>query len=730
MDELTGTVERITFRNDENFYTVAKVINEANTNDLVTVVGRFAAINVGETLHMQGKWVMHPDYGRQFEVESYRVEVPATLKGIEKYLSSGFIKGIGPVTARKLTSHFGKQVLEIIEKEPQRLLEVEGIGEQRAKSIAQSLEDHKQIQDIMVFLQGYGVSPGYATRIFKHYGYNTVRIIEENPYRLADEVFGIGFKTADKLALASGIPKDSVKRLTAGLKYALEEIAAEGHTYIPQDQLLERAAKMLDVDPGKLAAPLTHLVQKKEVFIDERTTGAAAVYLAPYYYAEVGVSRLLSSLAQWQMVVGSAQDYQQEVEEYQQTHNIALAPEQRQAILQAMQNGVTVITGGPGTGKTTIVRALLYLLAKRRQQVVLAAPTGRAAKRLSEATGQEAKTIHRLLEYGYVEEKGMQFGRDENNPLTADVIIIDEASMVDLLLMYSLLKAIPPGAKLVLVGDADQLPSVGPGNVLRDIIESGVIPVARLKHIYRQAQESMIVVNAHRINSGKFPVTNKEGKDFFFINEEDPERILQIILSLCKSRLPKYKNWHPVNDIQVLSPMRRTLIGVDNLNQELQQALNPPMKDKGFVRYGSTTFRQGDKVMQIRNNYKKQVFNGDVGRIIAVDRENSVVQVLYSDDTERRTVDYDFTELDELVLAYAVSVHKSQGSEYPVVVMPVSTQHYLLLQRNLIYTAVTRAKELVVLVGTKKALAIAVRNNKVEERYTLLAQRLAGTTLL
>lgn len=727
MDSFRGTVEKITFRNEENFYTVAKMVNEDNTHDVVSLVGIFPTINVGETLRVTGKWEVHPEYGRQFKAETYQVEVPATLKGIEKYLGSGLIKGVGPVTARKLVDTFGENVLQVIEEEPERLQEIEGIGRHRAQTMVQSFRNQRQIQDIMIFLQSYGVSPGYAVRIFKHYGHDTVRIIQNDPYRLADDVFGIGFKTADKLAVALGLSLHSLERLTAGLKFVLYQLSNDGHTHVPRCQLLKEASKMLEVEECHLPEALQHLQQKQEVFIDVQMPlgGAHAIYLAPYYYAEVGVGRWLRNLAQWQMATGPKRSWDAELDEYQQTQSLQMAPEQRQAVVQALESGVMVITGGPGTGKTTIIRALLDLLSMEHQQVLLAAPTGRAAKRLSEATEREAKTIHRLLEYGQVEGGGLTFGRDEHTPLTADVVIIDEASMIDLLLMYNLVKAIPSGCKLVLVGDVDQLPSVGAGNVLRDIIDSQVIPTVRLKTIFRQAQESMIVVNAHRVNNGEFPLLNEQGKDFFFIDEEDPELILKAIIGLCQHRLPGYGSWHAIEDIQILTPMRRTLIGVENLNQQLQAALNPPMQGKTHMRYSSTTFRTGDKVMQTVNNYQKFVYNGDVGRILTIDTEQSLVQVAYPEPTGRRIIDYDYTELDELVLAYAISVHKSQGSEYNVVVMPVSTQHWLMLQRNLLYTGITRAKELVVLVGTKKALAIAVKNNKVEERHSLLARRLS-----
>lgn len=722
MEQLVGSVERITFRNEENFYSVVRLRCQGQ-RDLVTAVGTFPQLTIGETLQMQGEWILHPEYGRQFKVDSYLAKAPATLTGLEKYLGSGLVKGVGPVTAKRIVEHFGLETLQVLEQSPERLVEVPKLGSAKAAAIAEAFAEQGEIRDMMIFLQGYGVSPGLASRIYRHYGSGARQVIEENPYRLADEVFGIGFKTADKLAQALGLTTESQERLIAGIKYTLGQLADAGHTSYPLEEFLQEAATTLEVEVERLPAACAVLQQQKEIFLVD-VEGQTVIYLAPFFYAERGVAQRLSQLAQQPRQLELDLGLEQELAMLEQEQRLRLAPEQRQALQTALEHGVTVITGGPGTGKTTIVRSLLQLMGDRQRRVLLAAPTGRAAKRMTETTGTEAKTIHRLLEYTFVEGQGMAFGRNEDNPLEADVVILDEASMVDILLMYHFLKAVPLGCQLVLVGDIDQLPSVGPGNVLRDIIASQAIPTVRLQTIFRQAGQSMIVVNAHRVNAGEFPYLNVKGKDFFFIEESEPLKILEKVVGLCRQRLPGAYGYHPLEDIQVLTPMRRTPIGVDNLNIELQRSLNPASPQKTEIRQGFQHFRLGDKVMQIRNNYKKQVFNGDIGRIQTIDLEERELAVVYPEGRFERLVVYDFTELDELTLAYAISVHKSQGSEYPVIVLPISTQHYIMLQRNLLYTAITRARRQVVLVGTKKAIALAVKNNQVEERHTLLEWRL------
>lgn len=722
-DSLEGTVERIVFRNEENGFTVARFLPQGK-KQLVTLVGRFPQLHSGESLQVEGKWQHNSQYGWQLVVENYQLVVPKTKKGIIRYLSSGLIHGVGPVTAKRLVEAFGEDTLDVIQKEPGRLLEVAGIGKATAKRIRQGLSAHREIEQIMVALQGWGLSPTLAVKIYKAYGQDAIRIVKDEPYRLADEVWGIGFLTADRIAEQVGISGNNKGRLAAGIKYFLGEEAQEGHTYQPLGVFLPKVAEALAVAEEDLMGVLNQLVEENQIFLDPLPQDRA-VYLAPYYHAERGVARSLAALSKCSLGYKEP-DLAQKVAQAQETVGIQLAPGQKEAVEKAISSGVLVITGGPGTGKTTVVKAIIELLSSLGLKVSLAAPTGRAAKRLREATGRTAKTIHRLLEFSYKEGEGFAFARNKERPLSTDVLIIDEASMVDLLLMYSLLKAVPPSSRLILVGDVDQLPSVGTGNVLRDLIASGTVPVVELTEIFRQAQESMIVTNAHRINRGLLPTLEPEGsrRDFFFIQQEEPEKIASTIVALVSQRLPRYLGTTSNEEIQVLTPMRKSTIGVSSLNFLLQEALNPPSPEKSQLTMGHTTFRLGDKVMQIRNNYQKFVWNGDIGHIRQLSEEERQLTVEFQEDEGVRLVTYESADLDELVLAYATSVHKSQGSEFPAVVMPVSTQHYIMLQRNLLYTAITRAKQLVVLVGTKKAIAIAVRNIKPVERYSLLAQRL------
>jgi len=712
MDKLEGTVLSITFRNEENYYTVAR-FEPLGQRGSVTVVGHFPAISVGETLLLEGEWREHPKYGRQFAVSRFEGRLPVDERGIERYLASGVISGVGPATARKLVSHFGASVLEVLEEAPERLLEVEGIGEVKAARIAESYREHRDIRDVMIFLQSYGVTPAYAARIYRTYGERTVEAVRENPYRLADDVHGIGFKTADKIAREMGVPHDSPYRMAAGLKFVLTEMVGKGHTYMPREELLQATADLLEVEIADLSGPLEGLLEGRELVMEE-VDGVPAVYTSSLYHAESGAARSLRRLA-----AGSGQLGFPASGLRLDGGGLTLTPEQEQAVQAALAGGVTVITGGPGTGKTTIVRSLVDLLETRGLRVILCAPTGRAAKRLGESCGRPATTIHRLLGYG---RKGAGLRYDEDKPLPADVVIVDEVSMLDVILAHQLLRAISTGSSVVLVGDADQLPSVGPGNVLRDIIRSGAVKTVELSTVFRQAQESSIVTNAHRINRGLFPRLGSSRQDFFFMEEEDPERVHQLILDLVARRLPSFRSYDPVEDIQVLSPMHRTQTGVQALNSALQKALNP----RGpALRYGGAVFRLGDKVMQLRNDYDRDVYNGDIGRVVAVDPEEGELTVRFPDPGGSKLVRYYRRDLEDLVLAYATSVHKSQGSEYPVVVMPVCTQHYMMLQRNLLYTAVTRARELVVLVGTKKAMYIALKNQEVEQRYSGLAWRLS-----
>jgi exodeoxyribonuclease V alpha subunit len=732
LEVVHGYLERITYYNEENHFTVAR-LQETGKKELITIVGNLAGITPGESLKLTGKWVADPRFGPQFRVERFETVVPATVNGIRKYLGSGLIRGIGPVMAKRIVKVFGLQTLDVIDHSPGRLAEVAGIGPKRVALITRAWEDQKEIRGIMVFLQDHGISAAYAAKIYKQYGNAAVEVVKTNPYRLAADVHGIGFITADRIARQAGIDPNSITRAEEGTLYVLNESTNEGHVYLPCETLVTRAAQMLEVSRDLVAEALERLITRRRVVREDE-----AVYPAPFYAAETSLAERLGGLRdagaavgvpggtrrgyprQW--VSGSAGrvDTAQALPWVEKRLGLRLAEKQAQAVACAVSNKVLVITGGPGTGKTTIIRAMINIYQALGVRVVLAAPTGRAAKRMQEASGHEARTIHRLLEFSPA--KG-HFQRDQDSPLDADAVIVDEASMIDTLLMNSLVRAIPRSAALILVGDTNQLPSVGPGNVLRDIIDSGRFKVVTLTEIFRQSRESRIVVNAHRINRGEFPDLRppETGRpsDFYFIQEEDPATAVQTILNLCKVRLPRRFGWHPVRDIQVLTPMHKGLAGAANLNAELQNLLNPGKE--GVVR-GHRMFRTHDKVMQVVNNYQKEVFNGDIGRITAVHFDEQQLKVNF----DSRTVGYEFSELDELVLAYAVSVHKAQGSEYPVVIMPVLTQHYVLLQRNLVYTGVTRGKNLVVLVGTKKALAIAIRNDEPRRRYTRLKERLSG----
>ncbi|RPJ08995.1 MAG: ATP-dependent RecD-like DNA helicase, partial [Deltaproteobacteria bacterium] len=692
-------------------------LQEKGKKDLTTIAGNVSGINPGESLKLSGRWVHNKKFGEQFQVETFEVTVPATIHGIKKYLGSGLIKGIGPVMAERITKKFGLETLEIIEKTPERLSEVDGIGPKRITMITKAWEEQKEIKEIMIFLQGHGVSATYSAKIYKQYGNESIQIVKDNPYRLARDIHGIGFITADKIAQNIGIDPNSLIRAKAGVIYVLNQLTEDGHVYYPEPDLIKEAEGILKVDQEIIIKAIVGLSGEKEIIIEDIAEGHKAVYLTPFYVAETGVCKLLKRLKESPSTIRPIHQ-EKAIEWVQQKLNMELAEKQKEAILSAASSKVLIITGGPGTGKTTIITGILKIFQQLKLRILLAAPTGRAAKKMSEATGWEAKTIHRLLEFS-PQKRG--FKKDQDDPLEADVIIIDETSMVDTLLMYNLLKAIPSQTHLILVGDVDQLPSVGPGNVLKDIISSEAFIVVRLTEIFRQAKESMIIVNAHRINQGEFPllqaVDKKDATDFYFIQEEDPEKVLSNLITLCSERIPKRFGFHPVKDIQVLTPMHRGTLGVGNLNLELQKTLNP---DPAGIIHGSRTFKSGDKVLQIVNNYNKDVFNGDIGWISRINREDRELII----DFDGKQINYDFSELDELVLAYAISVHKSQGSEYPAVVLPVMTQHYLLLQRNLIYTGITRAKKLVVLVGTKKALAIAIRNNKPQMRYTHLCKRL------
>ena len=719
---LHGQIERVTYTNEENGFTIAKVRIQGQ-RDLVTVVGNMIAPTPGEMLEMRGEWVTHPRYGQQFRVLKYQSKVPATVVGIQRYLGSGLIKGIGPVMAKRIVSRFGKQTLDVIEKDIDRLAEVEGIGRKRIDMIKKAWDEQREIRNVMLFLQSHGVSSGYATKIFKQYGDRAIQVVRENPYRLATDIVGIGFVTADQIAEKLGFAKDSPLRSEAGTLYVLHRLAEEGHVFYPYELLLTKCCEMLDVEREGIVQALGTLHQERHIVIEDLNNSLTAfkennkaVYLAKYHVCETGIAKRLTTLLKYPKSI-RAIDAEKAVEWVQNRLTIRLAREQAAAIRCAAENKVMVITGGPGTGKTTIIQAVLKIFSQLGVKILLAAPTGRATKRMSETTGFAARTIHRLLEYSL--QKG-GFQRNEDKPLDVDLLVVDESSMIDTILMHHLLKAIPPGATLILVGDVNQLPSVGAGNVLKDIIDSGAVEVVTLNEIFRQARESLIVVNAHKINQGAMPLLRPgEGghEDFFFIEQEDPEEALSIILELTSKRIPQKFGFDPVRDIQVLSPMHKGLVGAGNLNRSLQERLNP---GEAVVVRGENGFRVHDKVMQVRNNYDKEVFNGDIGTIVRIDPELRELIISF----DGRDVPYDFLDLDEIVLAYAISVHKSQGSEYPAVVLPVTTQHYMLLQRNLIYTAVTRGKELVVMVGSRKALGIAIQNDKTEHRFTRLRERL------
>jgi exodeoxyribonuclease V alpha subunit len=722
LESLQGQIERITYTNEENGYTVAKV-KVRGRRDLVTVIGHMTSPLPGQVLKMKGEWTNHPKFGEQFKAIYCECSVPATSAGIQRYLGSGLVKGIGPVLAKSIVAKYGDDTLEVIENETEKLTEVEGIGDKRIEMIKKAWEAQKEIREVMLFLQGHGVSATYASKIFKAYGKESIQVVQENPYRLATDIFGIGFVTADNIARKLGFSLESEFRIQAGILYVLHQLSDEGHVFYPRTSLLTKCTEILEVDSQLVDRCLAELSANRQIVIESLPDPGTnetleAVYLAKYHFSETSIARklhkLLSSPKSTRQV-----DADKALDWVQKTYSIRLAQKQAEAVRKALKDKILVITGGPGTGKSYLLSSILKILSQMKAKVLLAAPTGRAAKRMNESTGFEAKTIHRLLEFDF--QKG-GFKKDEEHPLNCDLLIVDEMSMVDTVLMHHLLKAVRLDTTLIMVGDVNQLPSVGAGNVLKDIIASGAVPVVELSEIFRQARESSIIVNAHLINQGQFPrLTPRQDKldDFFFMQEEDPEKVLEKIKYIVMQRIPKRFHLDPVSQVQVISPMNKGVVGVSNLNTQLQACLNP----KGHeIARGGRTFREGDKVMQIKNNYDKEVFNGDIGRIIKLDLEVQEMKVRFDD----RVVAYEYADLDELVLAYAVSIHKSQGSDYPAVVIPLLTQHYIMLQRNLIYTGITRGKNLVVVIGTKKALAIAVNNAKTQQRYTFLDGRLKG----
>ncbi len=777
METLQGILERIVYESHDTGYTVGR-LSARDHAELVTVVGNLASINPGESLLLQGEWVDNPKYGRQFQIEKYETILPANVVGLRKYLGSGLIKGIGPKMAALIVRKFGMDTMDIIEHEPDKLARVPGIGRKRVEIIKEAWEAQREIKNVMIFLQSHDVSTTHAAKIYKTYGNDAIPVVTENPYQLADDIYGIGFVTADTIAQKLGMDKDTPQRVEAGIKYVLSQKADEGHVFQHCSELVQACQTMLEQELAAIEQGIHALVEKEEIInpsftalsnTDEQdtigepqenyeiseadqtplstdnqhliTNNHSAIYLAPFYYAELGVanqfSRLLASQAQSPILLPPNTTLL--LTQLENEMDLHFAPQQRKAILTAMTTRAMILTGGPGTGKTTTVVGMIRLFEAQGKHITLTAPTGRAAKRLSETTGGEAKTIHRLLEFS---PQINSFKRNRQNPLDTDVVIVDETSMVDLVLMNRLMQAIRPSTTVILIGDTDQLPSVGAGNVLKALIDSQKIPVIELTEIFRQAQESMIVTNAHRINKGDYPeLTGDADRNFFFIEAEDPELITDMICSLIADRLPQHYNYHPIDDIQLLCPMRRGVLGTENLNKRLQEVLNagytaPATHPLEKARFGARPskqtspfgdpsatiggFRIGDKVMQIRNNYDYDVFNGDIGRVVAIERLDKKVHIQYPD----KQVAYDTADLGELVLAYATTIHKAQGSEYPAVVIPLHTQHYLMLQRNLLYTGITRAKERVVIVGTKKALGICIRNNQVMQRNSYLAERL------
>ena len=714
-EEFIGSIDRVVFHNDDNDWTVFRM-NAEGREDPITVVGSIHAPQPGTRLRISGRWVNHQRFGRQLQMESWNEELPASAEGMRLFLASGYIKGIGEKWADKIVAYFGEETLDVLDNSPERMLEIRGFGEKRLAAMKASWDEHRNIRQLMVFLQPHGVTPGMAARIYRHYGNDALSIVRENPYRLAMDIRGIGFLTADALAQKLGFGTQDPLRAQAGMLYILMELADEGHVYYPREQLLDKAQEKLQVPREVVENALEDLAAEERI-VEEELDDHVGVYLSQSHHYESTIGFYMHRLIRSPRAVSFFRSKKQILGEVLSNLPIRLADEQLHAVKTAMEAKMMVLTGGPGTGKTTVINAIIRVYKAMNARILLAAPTGRAAKRLSEASGAEAKTIHRLLEFSPAEN---EFKKNENSPLACSLLVVDEASMIDNMLMYHLVKAIPLGATFILVGDINQLPSVGPGNVLRDIIASGAVPVVELVEVFRQAAESDIICNAHRINSGELPQVKRAGQktDFFIFRQDDPEEAAKLIVDLVSRRIPQ-KFGFPAADIQVLSPMLRGAVGVNSLNRKLQETINPSRE--ALVR-GDRTYKLNDRVMQIKNNYDKDVFNGDIGTVVFLDAENRELSVRFDD----KSVSYPWEDLDELVPAYAISIHKSQGGEYPVVVIPIMIQHYMLLQRNLVYTAVTRGKKMVVLVGEWRALAMAVKNNHIRQRYTWLAHRIAS----
>ena len=728
MEKLEGMISDIVFKNEENGYTIAYLANE---DEEVTIVGCMPTLSVGESIEVEGKWVTHKTYGSQFEVTSFMPVTPSSLEGIYAYLSSGMIHGIGEKMALRIIEKFGVDTLDVIQNTPERLKEVEGIGSKKIKQITESYEENRELRNIIMQLSPYGITPNYCLKIYKKYKENAISIINKNPYRLAEDIRGIGFRIADDIAKKLGIDKYSRDRIFQGILYTLNQSTSNGNTYLPLSILVPQAVKVLDVEAEHIKEGVIELAYTQKIHV-EKDNNDINVYLMPYYMAENGVCREMIRLSQVDFEDLKI-NIDHEIKMIEREDGIKLAQNQIMAVKEAIEQGVVIITGGPGTGKTTTINTIIKVFENNDQKVVLAAPTGRAAKRMSETSNKEAKTIHRLLEMGFgMDSDDLTFMKNEEDSIDADVVILDEVSMVDVVLMYSLLRAIKSGTRLLIVGDSDQLPSVGAGNVLKDLIDSEVINTVRLNEIFRQAQESMIVVNAHKINKGEPLKLNVKGKDFFFIKKEGDD-ILQEIVGIVSERLPKFYGVDKLKDIQVLSPMRKGTLGVNNLNIELQKSLNPPNKYKTEEVFSKRTFRVGDKVMQIKNNYTRKwksedgsnsghgIYNGDIGYIYYIDKEKKEIFVIFD---SLKIVTYKYDELDELDHSFCTTIHKSQGSEFPIVVIPMAWAPPMLLSRNLLYTAVTRAKKQVVLVGEVKYLEFMIKNNRSNDRYSNLAPKL------
>ncbi len=726
-ESITGVVERLTYYSEESGYTVARLLRPG-AKELTTITGNFADIQPGQTLQLVGFWREHPQYGPQFQVINYKETKPATLTGLEKYLGSGLIKGVGPVTAKRIVAHFGLETLDIIENQIERLAEVNGIAKKRINMIKSAWETQKAIKEVMVFLQSHGVSTTYAVKIYKQYGEAAIAIVTNNPYQLAADIYGIGFITADKIARNLGIPPDSEFRYRAGITHVLSEAAEDGHCYLPQPELIQQAIELLTFESHQpttdALAPIIQKMTLASELVRESTADKTLLCYKPtFFYTEQNLAQLLSDRIT-RPINSDIPRVRSWIERFTKARKIELSPQQQEAVEVAAYSRVMILTGGPGCGKTFATRTIVELWKAMGKSIALAAPTGRAAQRLSEMTGLEAKTIHRLLEF---DPRTMSFKRDEKNPLPQKALIVDEASMLDLFLAYSLIKALPEDGQLLLVGDIDQLPSVGPGNVLADLINSGKVSVMRLTQVFRQAQTSRIITAAHSINRGQYPtiepISDTPTSDCLWHGGgHQSEHGVQAICELIDDLIPTL-GFNPITDVQVLSPMARGLVGTRNLNNVLQQLINPPSPEKIEITRGGTILRTGDRIIQQTNDYNREVFNGDVGFITNIDTEEQEVTVQYSD----RTVVYDYADLNEIALAWSVTIHKSQGSEYPVVILPLYTQHYMMLSRNLLYTGLTRAKKLAIIIGSKRAIGMAVRSVNKQQRYTQLRSRLIQT---